>query len=200
MNENIMNKTISYYNNHSDKFTNDTQDLSLSNVLNEFIKYLPNNAYILDFGCGAGRDTKALLNAGYKVDAIDGSEEMCRNASTYTGINVQQMLFDELNDINKYDGIWACASILHVPSKELPSILRKMRDALKEEGVMYISFKYGDFEGIRNNRYFTYLKEDSFNAILKDINHLKIIKEWITSDVRKDREEEKWLNLILQKK
>lgn len=120
----------------------------------EFLNLLRTESYILDFGCGSGRDTKYFLEHGYQVDAVDGSMELCRIASEFTGIEVRQMLFQELQEKEKYDGIWACASILHVPKIELADILQKMCNAVKVDGVIYISFKYGNFEGEQNGRFF----------------------------------------------
>ena len=101
--------------------------------------------------------------------------------------------------INEYNGIWACSSILHLPKKELRSVLQKMCIALKDNGMIYTSFKYGNFAGDRNGRYFTDFIEDSFQKIIADISELKIEDCWITSDVRPGRDEEKWLNLLLRK-
>ncbi len=155
---------------------------------------------ILDFGCGSGRDTKYFLDRGYSVTATDGSEELCRIASEYTGIQVQQMLFSELSAVSEYDGIWACSSILHLLKNELKDVLRKMLIALKPHGIIYTSFKYGEFEGERNGRYFTDFTEESFAEFVKDIDGLQITAQWITGDVRAGRSEEKWLNLLLRKK
>ena len=153
----------------------------------------------MDFGCGSGRDTKYFLEQGYQVTAIDGSEELCKIATEYTGISVKNMLFQELDEKNVYDGIWACSSILHVPSVELKDVIAKMTKALKKNGVIYTSFKYGEFEGERNGRYFTDMTEESFGNLLQSICELSIEEKWITSDVRPGRGEEKWLNLILRK-
>ena len=131
--------------------------------------------------------------------ATDGSAELCRLAGSFTGIKVKEMLFQELDEIGVYDGIWACSSILHLPKQELLPVIRKMCDALKDNGVIYTSFKYGDFEGERNGRYFTDFTEDTFDKFIKVIQELTIEEEWITSDVRPGRGEEKWLNLILRK-
>ena len=109
------------------------------------------------------------------------------------------MLFEELDVVEKYDGIWACASILHVEKKKLPDIIKKMTTATKNGGVIYISFKYGDFEGEKNGRYFTYLTEESFEEIIKAIPELTIEKLWISSDVRIERGKEQWLNIMLRK-
>ena len=109
------------------------------------------------------------------------------------------MLFQDLDASGKYEGIWACSSILHLPKQELLPVTRKMCDALKDNGVIYTSFKYGDFEGERNGRYFTDFTEDTFDKFIKVIPELTIEEEWITSDVRPGRGEERWLNLILRK-
>ena len=154
---------------------------------------------ILDFGCGSGRDTKCFIGAGYDVDAIDGSLELCKSASVYTGIQVKHMLFQDLDKQNYYDGIWACSSILHLPKSELKNVLSKMNNALKDDGVIYTSFKYGDFEGERNGRFFTDFTLDIFKDFIHDVDNLMIKEYWITTDVRPGREEEKWLNLLLQK-
>ena len=193
-------KTLQYYNANAKSFTANTFFVDFSQIQQEFLTTLPSGAYILDFGCGSGRDIKYFLEQGYKVDAIDGSLELCKLASAHTGIKVRQMLFQELQEREKYDGIWACASILHVAKNELPDILQRMYNALKPAGIIYASFKYGDFEGMRNGRYFSDFTEESFGKLVKGIYGLVIEKMWITGDVRDGREEEKWLNIILRKK
>ncbi len=194
-----MNNTLDYYNKNSGDFINNTRNVDFSNTQNIFMDLVQKSGSILDFGCGSGRDTKCFLEHGYKVDATDGSEELCKAAGEYTGIEVKHMLFQELDEHDKYDGIWACSSILHLGSDELPVVLQKMVDALKDNGVIYTSFKYGDFEGIRNGRYFTDLTEESFQDILLNVDNLVTERSWVTSDVRPGRGEEKWLNLILRK-
>ena len=193
------NKTLDYYNQNADKFFSGTVSVDFTQTQNKFLYYLNAGDSILDFGCGSGRDTKYFLEAGMKVDAIDGSEEMCRIASEYTGIEVQQMLFQELDAHDQYDGIWACASILHLPKNDLKIVLQKMATALKKHGFIYTSFKYGEFEGERNGRYFTDFTIDTFQAFIQDIEGLQIKEDWTTEDVRPGRGEERWLNLILQK-
>lgn len=141
------NKTINYYNKYTKSFIQTTRSVDFTNIQNKFLSYLPSGAFILDFGCGSGRDTKYFLKRNYNVTAIDGSEEICKEASKYTGIKVKQMLFEELNDQNIYDGIWACASILHLSKNDLFLVFHKMNKALKENGIIYTSFKYGEFEG-----------------------------------------------------
>ena len=194
-----MDKTIEYYNQNADMFAQGTRLVDFSVVQERFSKMLPVGSRILDFGCGSGRDTKYFLEKGYRVEATDGSSELCKLASDFAGIEVKEMLFQDLDARGKYEGIWACSSILHLSKKELLPVIRKMCDALKDNGVIYTSFKYGDFEGERNGRYFTDFTEDTFCEFMKEIPELTIEEEWITSDVRPGRGEEKWLNLILRK-
>lgn len=193
------NKTLSYYNKNSSCTFEKETSFVFSTKSCAFLSYMSVDSLILDFGCGSGRDTKYFLEKGYKVEAIDGSAELCRLASEYTGIKVKRMLFSELSADSLYDGIWACSSILHLSKEELRVVLHKMMKATKDNGYIYTSFKYGEFEGYRNERYFTDFTEDSFETFIKDVPGLKMIECWISEDVCPGRGEEKWLNLILQK-
>ena len=193
------NTTIQYYNEHARHFVETTANVEFHHMQNRFLDKLQDGVCILDFGCGSGRDTKYFLEHGYSVDAIDGSEELCKLASEHTGIEVKHMYFQELSEVEKYDGIWACSSILHLNHNDLEDVMKKMAVAVKTNGIIYTSFKYGTFSGERNGRYFTDMTEDTFNELLQKIPGLNIEEQWITSDVRPGRGEEKWLNLILRK-
>lgn len=193
------NKTLEYYNANANNFALETVHVDFKETQDKFLRYISPKGKILDFGCGSGRDAKYFHDKGFDVDAVDGSEELCRLASHYAGIHVKQMLFSELDAVEQYDGIWACASILHLPSSELGNVLRKIIKALKNGGILYASFKYGDYEGMRNGRYFTDFTEISFQKFIADTVHVEIKELWVTKDVRPGRGDEKWLNLILQK-
>ena len=192
--------TIEYYNRNAARFLEDTAGVEFTEIQNAFLSLLPEGAMILDFGCGSGRDALEFLKRGYQVEATDGSEEMCRAAAELTGLAVRQMLFQELDEKEKYDGIWACSSILHLPKSELGDVLERMTAALKINGVIYTSFKYGAFEGERNERYFTDFTEETFTEFIKGMTGVTVEKMWITDDVRPGRGEEKWLNMILRKR
>ena len=194
----MCNKTLEYYNQNAVSFVQGTRNVNFTDTQEKFLRVLRGKK-VLDFGCGSGRDTKYFMEAGLEVTAIDGSEELCKIASVYTGIPVRQMLFQEFDELDEYDGIWACTSILHLPKREIKSLLLKMIRALRKNGVIYTSFKYGDFEGERNGRIFTDFTEGSFNDFMKDLEEIAIEEQWITGDVRPGREEEKWLNLLLRK-
>lgn len=196
---NIGKSTLDYYNSKAKDFVSDTVDIVFTEIQDIFLECVPVGGKILDFGCGSGRDTKYFLSKGYNVDAIDGSEKLCKIASEYTGVPVKQMLFEELDVVEEYDGIWACASILHVEKKQLTDIMKKIAIATKTDGVVYASFKYGEFEGVRNGRFFTYLTEESLGKLLEAVPELVIEKLWTSADVRAERGEERWLNIVLRK-
>ena len=194
------NNTINYYNKNTKEFIQNTIAVDFTTTQNLFLSKLNKNSHILDFGCGSGRDTKYFLDQGYQVTAIDGSIELCKFASEYSGLLVKHMLFQDLNEQETYDGIWACSSILHLPYTDLVNTFHRMTAALKNNGIIYTSFKYGTFEGERNGRYFTDMTEDKFSKLLNGIGKLELENQWVSSDIRPGREEEKWLNLILRKK
>lgn len=196
----MLNKTINYYDTNAKEFVEGTLNVDFKVTQDKFINKLPAKGYILDFGCGSGRDTKYFLAKDFNVEAIDGSIELCKIASEYTNIKVCHMYFNELSIVNKYDGIWACSSILHLSLDDLVDVFKRMSKALKDEGIIYTSFKYGDFSGERNGRYFTDMTEDSFAKLIANVENLKVEEQWITADVRPQRGNEKWLNLILRKK
>lgn len=193
-------ETLEYYDINAKSFMESTVSVDFSNIQNKFLSKLNESDIILDFGCGSGRDTKHFLDHGFTVEAMDGSEELCKLASAYTGIKVKHMLFQELKEVEKYDAIWACSSILHLSYADLVKVMKRMVISLKDKGLIYTSFKYGNFEGIRNGRYFIDMTEDGLYKLLQDVHGLEIEEAWITSDVRPGRGEEKWLNLFLRKK
>ncbi len=193
-----MNITKQYYQDNAQDFFDSTVNADLSSHYDRFLRYVPEHGRILDFGCGSGRDSKAFLQRGYTVEAIDGSSEMCRLASDHCGIQVRCMDFLDLNEVEKYDAIWACASLLHVAKDLMSTVIIKMRDALVSTGVMYISFKFGNYEGERNGRFFFDVTPEVFSDLISRVFGLKVIEEWFTEDVRPEKETQ-WYNVILKK-
>ena len=193
-------ETLRYYQKNASSFAASTSDVDFSETQRRFLNFLPPGSLILDFGCGSGRDSKRFCDLGFSVDAVDGSPEMCDIAAAYTGFPVRCLLFQDLDEIEKYDGVWACASILHLNRKDFADVFLKTARALKEGGVMYTSFKHGTFEGIRNGRQFTDMTEDSLKDFTEKTDVFRIRELWVSSDVRPGREEEKWVNVILEKK
>lgn len=187
-----------FYNKNAQTFFNETVQIDLSSLYEKFLPFIPTKGAILDAGCGSGRDTKHFLGLGFKVSAFDQSAELCKLASIHTGIEVKNQSFNEMNELDVYDGIWACASLLHVPRAELQSIFKKFHQALRSQGVVYSSFKYGELEGDRGGRYFIDLTLEKLSDLLVGTD-LKVIDQWITQDLRPNRQNEKWLNVILKK-
>lgn len=184
-----------YYNENAKEFFEGTAYVDMSDNYKDFLSYVPKQGKILDAGCGSGRDSLIFIQKGYSVEAIDGSSEMCRLASEHIGQEVKHMLFQEVDFKEEFDGIWACASLLHVPSQELKDVLVKLFQSLKSGGAIYASFKYGDFEGERTGRYFHNLTEKKAEKVFTQAG-FKVEKIWITGDVRDSREEEKWINVL----
>lgn len=139
--------TLDYYNTNAINYSKETALVEFQEQRYMLLKYLKKNAYILDLGCGSGRDSKAFISQKYKVTAIDGSKELSEIASHNIGQQVICKRFQDLDYIDIYDGVWACASLLHVPSYQLKQIFVNIARALKSGGYFYGSFKYGEFEG-----------------------------------------------------
>jgi SAM-dependent methyltransferase len=153
---------------------------------------------IFDLGCGSGRDTLAFKNKGYQVDAIDYSLELVKKATELTGVPIRYQSFYTLDDQNKYDGIWACASLLHCMREKLPEVLERILEALKSNGICYMSFKYGNTDREKDGRSFTDLDEQQAHNLLKNLDNILLLQQWISVDKRLDRNEE-WLNIIFKK-
>jgi SAM-dependent methyltransferase len=192
--------TINYYNEKTQDFIDSTVNVDFTATQDKFINKLQTGCHILDFGCGSGRDSKYFNDKGFQVTAIDGSIELCKFASELTGLEVKQMYFQDLCDVEVYDAIWACSSILHLPYSDLKDVMLKMIVALKQDGIIYTSFKYGNYEGMRNGRYFTDMDNAKFDDFISQYPNITVEELWVTGDVRPGRSNEQWLNVILKKK
>lgn len=193
--------TLEYYNKNAKIYYEQTLSGNLQENYDRFLKHLPSNAYILDFGCGSGRDSKYFIEQGYKVKAIDGSEEMCKLASSYINQEVYCMKFEELKDINTYDAIWACASILHIEKEKLINILSKMITALKDNGIIYTSFKIGEGYNIQEGKYYNYLTKDEMIKLLNKLNkNVKLIDYFETfPSTKRKAKNTTWGNFIIKR-
>lgn len=193
--------TLKYYEERAEEYCSQTQNWDVANLYTLFEKYLPNHAYILDFGCGSGRDSKHFLEKGYHVHATDGSTALCKLASNYIGQEVDHLLFEQLDEENIYDGIWACSSILHVERQKLPDIFTRMLRALKPDGIIYTSFKVGAGEKIKEGKLYTEFTPDNLAQLLQRLPIQSKIIEYIsnTSHKRSRPGFNQWGNYIIQK-
>lgn len=194
---NEQNKTIEYYNNHAEEFCVKTKDADMSYCYEKFKQYLKPQGKILDVGCGSGRDSKRFIKDGYQVEAIDASEEICKYASKYIGQQVKCQRVEEITYENEFDGIWACASLLHVGKEEMSSVIEKLYRALKKNGILYASFKLGSGERFADGRFFNDYMEKEIMEIFSGQKSFEIKEFFVTEDVRKERKHEKWLNIIV---
>jgi len=191
-------KTIDYYNKYADEFTVSTFKVDMESLYQPFLAELQEGTRILDVGCGSGRDTLAFKNKGYQVDAIDYSEELVKKVTRLTGIPIKLQSFYEIDDYEAYDGIWACASLLHCERNHLKEVIGKLVSALKPNGVLYMSFKHGKGDREKDGRQFIDLNEAQAEFLLNHFEGITQTKQWLTVDQRPDRQE-KWLNLLWKK-
>lgn len=196
-----MTKTLDYYHKNSYAFFDRTIDIDMTEKYKMFLPLLPEQAHILDLGCGSGRDSKYFLSQKFKVTAIDGSEEMVRLATEYTGLNVLLMKFQDLSFQNKFDAVWANASLLHVPYEKLNIILRKIHSSLKEDGILHMSFKHGNTHRVIEDRDFYDMDEEK---IIPYLEHMFIpLKMAILNDTQSQAApspSQKWLHVTAKKK
>lgn len=188
-----------YYQQHAERFFTETVTVDMSALYQPFVAHLKPGARILDAGCGSGRDARAFHEMGYDVEAFDASAELVELARQHSGLPVEQKRFEDVTDVERYDGIWCCASLLHVPLAELPEVMARLARALKPDGVWYLSFKYGYGEREKDGRVFTDMDEIKLNALIADLENIVLLDAWITGDKRPERQEEKWLNSLLRK-
>ncbi len=190
--------TMTYYQRNAQTFFDATVGVDMSSLYAPFLSQVVPGGRVLDAGCGSGRDTKAFNALGYQVQAFDASAEMVRLAAAYTGLPVRQMTFNMLEAEERYDGIWCCASLLHLPQAELPEAMRRLARALKPGGIWYLSFKYGVGEREKAGRHFTDLNEPGLEALVAALPQVGIVEQWTTQDKRPERDEV-WLNALLRK-
>lgn len=196
--------TLDYYQRNAKDFFSQTINVDMQNVYQPFLEYLPkphlsNQQKILDVGCGSGRDSVFFANKGFQVVAIDGSKSLIElSQQTDTRIDWQCLRFDEIAKQswqNQFTGIWACASLLHVPFDDLPKMLNDLIRCLKSDGILYASFKYGDSEREKDGRFFCDINEQRWQLIEEQLDSAKPVMIWQTFDNRVDRQET-WWNIL----
>lgn len=190
--------SIDYYDKHSGEYYEATVDLDMSKQLERFFELLPENAEVLDLGCGSGRDTVWLEEAGCYVTPMDGSAQMCELAGIYTDKEVLNLTFEEMDFEEVFDGIWACASLTHVPKSEMDSILDKVRKALCPSGVLYMSFPEGEGMEESYGRTFNKYTTETLHSMMYRHDGLEIIDIWLSGDVRPGNARQ-WVNVLARK-
>lgn len=188
--------SIEYYNQNAAEYFEHTINIDMQEYWDEFSTLLPEGGSILDLGCGSGRDSAHFISCGFDVTAMDASKEMCELASIHIGQDVLQLSFDEIDFKEVFDGIWACASLLHVSSRKIDDIFNKVIDSLKVNGVLFMSFRYGDFEGERDGRYYTDYRTKNLKELILKHENLELLELMKCEDVRHDKV---WIHALVRK-
>ena len=197
MNRHFDKSTIRYYDEHADDYIRSTVGVDMQSLYKPFLKRIPEGGQLLDAGSGSGRDSKSFLDRGYSVESIDASQKMVDATTELTGQAALRTAFQEISYVDEFDGIWACASLLHLPLADLPDVFRRFAEALRTSGVFFASFKEGNGERHQEGRLFSDMNESSIGKLIAEIDDLEIVELWHTDDLRPDRSE-KWLNVLLQ--
>jgi SAM-dependent methyltransferase len=190
--------SIDYYDRSGQKFFDGSAYADLSQTYARFLAHVSQGGAILEAGCGSGRDALAFKNAGYIVTAFDGSTKMVEMATQHAGLPVRHMRFDDVDWTEAFDGIWSCASLLHVPRADLPSAMAKLARALKPGGAWFMSFKHGTTDRFANERYFTDMNEAQVTDAIRGCG-LQVSDVWVSNDARPGRDNERWTNAIATK-
>ena len=194
-----MDDTNNYYERFAGDFFRSTVGVDMTLIRQRFMARLKPGARILDAGCGSGRDARAFADAGFRVDAFDASAELVRLASDYCGFEVSLRRFEDIDEVAQFDGIWCCASLLHVPLAEMSATLGRLWCALRPGGTLYASFKLGAGERVHGGRRFTDADEPALRqwfSKLSDVYHLEV---WLSDDQRPDRTE-RWSNVLARRR
>ena len=192
-------ESVAFYDKNAEAFVADTQGADVSKLRARFLAELPQEARILDAGSGAGRDAATFHSLGHEVRAIDGSAAMAQATRDFAGVPTEHTLFLDYEPDILFDGIWACASLLHVPMAELPATLSHLASLLEPGGVLFASFKEGETEEHRNERFFRDLNPVLLEDLVGQVPTLETQEVWTTPDARPERHHELWLNAMLRR-
>lgn len=187
-----------YYNQYAAKYYQDTVNLDLDEIKEEFINYLPDDGDILDIGCGSGRDSLYFIEKGYGVTSIESSSELAELASIHTGQQVINMSYSKINFEKVFDGIWTCATLSRSTEEEVKLILRNSYKSLKKNGILFISVYSGSYQGIKENFYYKEYRAKELKRRVEEIVGFKVLHSYKSIDVRRDSNK-KWLHIIIKK-
>lgn len=179
-------ETLAYYDANAQEFIDRTVNVSMDHLYEPFLALIPPQGRILDAGCGSGRDAAEFARRGFDVTAFDGSAVLAQLSSKRTGLHVLHQTFDGMRWREEFDGVWACASLLHLTSDKLTAALARIALALRVGGVLFVSMKAGQFEGAREGRWFTDTTPVLLRELLIGTGSLEVTRVWETDDARPD--------------
>jgi SAM-dependent methyltransferase len=189
--------TLDHYEKNAESFWLGTRDHDVSQNIEAFLQALPEDKPldILDFGCGPGRDIHTFKALGHRPVGLDGSKAFCKMAYEYSGCITLHQQFLKL-DLKKdsFDGIYANASLFHIPSQELPRVLAELHRALRPGGILFSSNPRGNAEGWQGERYGHYMELEISAAYLQQ-SGFKIIHHYYRPD-GKPCDQQPWLAIV----
>ncbi|MGI9419419.1 MAG: class I SAM-dependent DNA methyltransferase [Geminicoccaceae bacterium] len=160
------NETLHYYDDNAADYAARTFGELQERQLQAFADGLDPGAKILDLGAGSGRDSLALIERGFDVTPLDGSAGLAREAERRTGQKVRVLRFEQLDYTEAFDGIWASASLHHVPSQGLPDVMKRVGRALLPSGRLFASFKEADADWHDSlGRFFAAMSSDRLHEL-----------------------------------
>jgi len=192
--QNITDRTLGHYNERAADFWEGTRDHDVSQNINALLEHIegPGPFTILDFGCGPGRDLKAFAERGHIAIGLEGTPRFVEMARA-RGLDVWEQNFLNLNlPDDRFDGVFANASLFHVPGQELPKVLRELGATLKPGGVLFSSNPRGNnIEGWNNGRYGAYHDLDAWRGFMTGAGFTEITHYYRPSGL--PREQQNWL-------
>ncbi|MEL6171532.1 MAG: class I SAM-dependent methyltransferase [Pseudomonadota bacterium] len=162
-------ETIAIYGEKADEYAALVGDLEHNRTLENFMAELPDNAHVLDLGCGPGWAAAIMARAGLQVTATDAAPEMVEMAAKYTGVEAKCASFDEVTELEVYDGVWANFALLHAARDDLPHYIKALVQALKPRGVLHIAMKSGKGEKRDSlGRFYTYVTQEELEDLMRN--------------------------------
>lgn len=198
--EQITSLTLAHYNQRAEDFRAGTRNHDVSQNIDAVLRHISGEPpfTILDFGCGPGRDLKTFTGLGHLAIGLDGAERFAQMARADTGCEVWQQDFLTLDlPDGRFDGVYANASLFHVPSLELPRVLRQLRATLKPGGVLFCSNPHGDnVEGWNNGRYGAYHDLETWRNFMASVGFVELEHYYRPAGL--PREQQPWLASVWQ--
>lgn len=190
-------ETKAWYDANARAYCLNTVTASMDAAMQRFVNHLPVRGVVLDLGCGSGRDARTMALLGYIVDARDFSVEMARHALEVSGVNVRIQDARDMEDTCAFDGVWACAVLLHLRPAEMIDVMTRIHASLKLGGVVYLSVKQGRGQGSEDGRFFCYWSQNEVESVATLQCGFEIVESWLSQDL--SRPNIQWINVIARR-
>jgi SAM-dependent methyltransferase len=191
--------TEAFYEAHAREYFERTVSADLRGLYDRVLKHVPPGGRILDAGCGSGRDLKVFKSRGFDALGIDASATLVQLASEYSGAPCQRRRLERVDWRSRFDAVWACASLVHLPKPRLVPALGRLRAALVRDGVIFASFKAGSGEErASDGRRFVYYEAGELRGLF-DEARLAVVDVWTTGDAIDRAVTVRWINVLARR-